>query len=101
MTMELDLGPEAKKFRDEVRMFLEANQPEGLGGMDEEQAAFANTPEAKAWADKLAEHGFMCVSWPKEFGGRGLSGIEVAVLNEEFARVKVPRSEEHTSELQS
>jgi hypothetical protein len=33
----------------------------------------------------------MCVSWPKEFGGRGLSGIEVAVMNEEFARVGVPR----------
>ena len=91
MTMEIDLGPEAKQFRDEVRSFLKANQPEGLGGMDEETAAFANTPEATAWADKLADHGFMCVSWPKEFGGRGLSGIEVAVLNEEFARAKVPR----------
>jgi alkylation response protein AidB-like acyl-CoA dehydrogenase len=91
MTMELDLGPAAKKFRDEVRGFLEAHQPEGLDGLDDEQAAFSNTPAARAWADKLAEHGFMCVSWPKEFGGRGLTGIEVAVLNEEFARMKVPR----------
>ena len=33
----------------------------------------------------------MCVSWPTEFGGRGLSGIEVAVMNEEFARAGVPR----------
>ncbi len=91
MTMELDLGPGAKKFRDEIRMFLEANQPEGLDNLDDEQAAFANTPAARAWADKLAEAGLMCVSWPKEYGGRGLTGIEVAVLNEEFARVKVPR----------
>jgi alkylation response protein AidB-like acyl-CoA dehydrogenase len=91
MTMELDLGPAAKKFRDEVRGFLEAHQPEGLDGLDDEQAAFSNTPAARAWADTLAEHGFMCVSWPKEFGGRGLTGIEVAVLNEEFARMKVPR----------
>ncbi|MEY2470342.1 MAG: hypothetical protein QOF21_3040, partial [Actinomycetota bacterium] len=80
MTMEIDLGPEAKKFRDEVRSFLEANQPEGdLRGLDEQQVAFGNSPAAKAWADKLAENGFMCVSWPKEFGGRGLTGIEVAV----------------------
>ena len=71
MTMELDLGPDAKKFRDEVRMFLEANQPEGLGGMDEEQAAFANTPEAKAWADQLAENGFMCVSSTAVAGSPG------------------------------
>ncbi len=91
MTMQLDLGPEAKKFRDEVRGFLEAHQPEGLDGMDAEQASFAATPATRAWGDKLAEHGFMCVSWPKEFGGRGLSGIEVAVLNEEFARAHVPR----------
>ena len=91
MTMELDLGPAAKKFRDEVRGFLEAHQPEGLDGLDDEQAAFSDTPAARAWADKLAEHGFMCVSWPKEFGGRGLTGIEVAVLNEEFSRMKVPR----------
>jgi alkylation response protein AidB-like acyl-CoA dehydrogenase len=33
----------------------------------------------------------MCVSWPTEFGGRGLTGVEVAVLNEEFARARVPR----------
>ncbi len=92
MTMELDLGPEAKKFRDEVRSFLEANQPDGdLRGLDEQQVAFGNSPAAKAWADKLADNGFMCVSWPKEFGGRGLTGIEVAVLNEEFARAHVPR----------
>ena len=33
----------------------------------------------------------MCVSWPEEYGGRGLTGIEVAVMNEEFARAGVPR----------
>ena len=92
MTMEIDLGPEAKQFRDEVRSFLEANQPEGdLRSLDEQQIAFGNNPAAKAWADKLADNGFMCVSWPKEFGGRGLTGVEVAVLNEEFARAHVPR----------
>src|SRR3954454_11217440 len=89
--MELDLGPQAKKFRDEVRGWLEANRPEELIGVDEQRASFGNSAAFKAWADKLAEAGFMCVSWPKEFGGRGLTGIEVAVLNEEFARANVPR----------
>ena len=61
MTMELDLGPEAKKFRDEVRSFLEANQPDGdLRGLDEQQVAFGNNPAAKAWADKLAEPTASC-----------------------------------------
>jgi len=46
---------------------------------------------AREWADTLSAAGYMCVSWPKEYGGRGLTGIEVAVLNEEFARANVPR----------
>ncbi|MGH9210863.1 MAG: acyl-CoA dehydrogenase family protein [Acidimicrobiales bacterium] len=89
--MELDLGPQARQFRDEVRSWLEDNRPEGLIGMDPEQAAFARSPAMAEWEDKLHQAGFMCVSWPREYGGRGLGGVEVAVLNEEFARAGVPR----------
>src|SRR4051794_22241717 len=92
MTMEIDLGPEAQKFRDELRQWLEANRPEELIGLDDERAAFgAEDGPVKAWTDKLYDAGLMCVSWPKEFGGRGLTGIETAVMNEEFARAGVPR----------
>src|SRR4051812_50100082 len=86
MPMELDLGPQAEKFRDEVRQWLEANRPEDLAGIDDERAAYGNVPGIEAWTEKLTEAGYMCVSWPKEFGGRGLTGLEVAVVNEEFAR---------------
>lgn len=92
MALEIDLGPSAKAFRDEVRGWLEANRPEDLLGVDNERAGFGvETPALKAWSQKLHEAGFMCVSWPKEYGGRGLTGVEVAVLNEEFARARVPR----------
>jgi hypothetical protein len=30
MPMEVDLGPGAETFRDELRQWLEANRPEGL-----------------------------------------------------------------------
>ena len=43
------------------------------------------------WADRLRDAGYLCVSWPTEYGGRGLSGVEVAVMNEEFARAGAPR----------
>lgn len=49
------------------------------------------TPAAREWVKKLSDNKYMCVSWPKEYGGRGLSGLEVAVMNEEFARANVPR----------
>ena len=91
MPTELDLGPSARAFRDEVRGWLEANRPEELAGVEAEQLALQRVPGAEGWARKLHEAGLMCVSWPKEYGGRGLGGVEVAVLNEEFARAGVPR----------
>jgi alkylation response protein AidB-like acyl-CoA dehydrogenase len=80
MPIEIDLGPAAQRFRTEVREWLEANKPEDGARRDD-----------RAWAKKLEEAGFLCVTWPKEYGGRGLSGVELAVLNEEFGRAGVPR----------
>ena len=91
MALELDLGPGARAFRDEVRGWLDANRPEELVGIDAEPAALGGLPGMDDWTRRLHEAGLMCVSWPKEFGGRGLTGVEVAVLNEEFARAGVPR----------
>lgn len=91
MAMEIDLGPQAAAFRDELRQWLEANRPDGLDGEDARTLMALGSPAVQEWTDTLHEAGYMCVSWPKEFGGRGLSGLEVAVLNEEFARAGVPR----------
>lgn len=91
MTLELDLGPQARKFRDELRQWLDANAPEDLIGVDADRAALATNHRLAEWAEQLARAGYMCVAWPREFGGRGLTGIEVAVMNEEFARARIPR----------
>ena len=48
-------------------------------------------PGIREWTAKLHEARLLCVAWPKEYGGRGLTGIEVSVLNDEFARAGVPR----------
>jgi len=100
--MELDLGPKARAFRDELRQWLEANKPDPEAQEAIEADSGVESPrrgrrglgmgrEWQEWADKLHRAGYLCVSWPKEYGGRGLSGIEVAVMNEEFARAGVPR----------
>jgi len=91
MALELDLGPAAQAFRTEIREWLEANKPKELIGVSTDMVTRGRYPGASEWAAKLTEAGYMCVSWPKEYGGRGLTGIEVAVLNEEFARANVPR----------
>ncbi len=91
MPLELDLGPAAEKFRSELRDWLEANKPAELVGMSSDIAQRSDIPAVREWAEKLTAAGYMCVSWPKEYGGAGLTGVEVAVLNEEFARARVPR----------
>jgi hypothetical protein len=91
MPLELDFGPAAEAFRAEIREWLEANKPQELIGVNAEEAQRQRNPALSAWAKKLTEAGYMCVAWPKEYGGRGLTGVEVAVLNEEFARANVPR----------
>jgi alkylation response protein AidB-like acyl-CoA dehydrogenase len=89
--MEIDLGPRARKFREEVRDWLGANAPDELVGVPTERLIYERPPGIEEWTDTLAAAGYLCVAWPREFGGRGLSGVEVSVMNEEFARAGVPR----------
>jgi alkylation response protein AidB-like acyl-CoA dehydrogenase len=86
----LDYEDETSEFRAEVRAWLESNLPEGwLSGevlmTPEESAAFR-----KEWNEKLQQAGWICASWPKEYGGRGLSVLENIVLTEEFGRARAP-----------
>jgi len=92
MPLEIDLGPKAKEFRNELRGWLEANRPDELVGVDAERMMLGDAPAIREWTAKLSDAGYLCVSWPKEFGGRGLTGVEVSVMNEEFARAGVPRA---------
>ena len=53
------------------------------------------TPEERRkfqeeWTQKLFDGGWICASWPTEYGGKGLSTMESVVLNEEFARAGAP-----------
>jgi hypothetical protein len=92
MAMEIDLGPAAARFRDELRQWLAAHGPDGLDPeAGERPMPERGGPGLRAWARTLHEAGYMCVSWPRDYGGRGLTGVEVAVMNEEFARAGVPR----------
>lgn len=44
----------------------------------------------RAWEDEVVLGGWNCLSWPKEYGGRGLGAIEEFVFAEECARAGVP-----------
>lgn len=95
----IELTGSARSFQEEVREWLRANAPAELKGMRGSETD-ANLTHLKsddlqravqAWTEKLHKAGYMCVHWPREYGGRGLSMVEVALLNEEFHRADVPR----------
>ncbi len=88
--MDLSYPASTEPFRAEVRAWLEAHLPqgwfdEGFSMTDEERAAFN-----ESWIAQLFEGGWICASWPTEYGGKGLSIIEQVVATEEFARAGAP-----------
>jgi alkylation response protein AidB-like acyl-CoA dehydrogenase len=88
--MDLTYPPEAESFRTEIRAWLEENLPAGwfepgfkLEGDDRKRFN-------EEWPKKLYAGGWICATWPKEYGGKGLSTMEGVVLAEEFARARAP-----------
>jgi alkylation response protein AidB-like acyl-CoA dehydrogenase len=88
--MDLTYPPEAEEFRKEIRAWLEENLPEGWGTPGFEMDAEERKRFGKEWTKKLYDGGWICASWPEEYGGKGLTTMEAVVLNEEFARVGAP-----------
>jgi alkylation response protein AidB-like acyl-CoA dehydrogenase len=87
--MNLDYPPEAEEFRAEVRAVLAAELPAGWSGM----GAIADPDDYDAfverWRATLARHRLLGITWPQEYGGRGLSRLHQVVLVEELARAGV------------
>ena len=102
--MDLDLGPEIAEFRAETQDWIAANAPDGLteladwnmavtagGYRGEELARAAHDQKYAEWETRLADARLICPQWPAEFGGQGMDGVRLAVLNEEFHSARVPR----------
>lgn len=87
--MDLNDTPEQAAYRAEVRAWLEQNAshaPTTRGRGDEEGAVEAH----RAWQRRLAEGGFVGVTWPAEHGGQGKGPLHQVVINQEIARAGVP-----------
>jgi alkylation response protein AidB-like acyl-CoA dehydrogenase len=87
--MDLTYPPEAETFRAEIRDWLEEHLPEGWFDDDFHMSAEQRREFNKAWTRTLYEGGWICATWPTEYGGKGLSTMEAVVLNEEFHRAGV------------
>ena len=88
-------------FREQVRAWLaehlagEWASVRGLGGSGQGEHAY---DDRLAWNRHLAEHGWTCLGWPEEHGGRGLSLTQQAIFHEEYARADGPELVNHLGE---
>jgi alkylation response protein AidB-like acyl-CoA dehydrogenase len=86
-------------FRAETRSWVEANAPASLRGMgnDPLHGVWGGkrfqfpSPDAKSWLERAAAKGYTAPTWPKEYGGGGLSAEEAKVLGQEIARLRLPQ----------
>ncbi len=88
--MDLTYPPEAEEFRIEIRQWLERNLPagwfdDGFSMTDDERGEWL-----EQWTATLFEGGWICATWPTEYGGKGLTTMQGVVLSEEFARAGAP-----------
>jgi alkylation response protein AidB-like acyl-CoA dehydrogenase len=83
--MDLTLTTEEQSFRDEVRAWLNENDPGPEPDGEEAKFEFR-----RAWQRQMHDAGWAGISWPKEYGGRGATLIEQAIFSEEMSRAKAP-----------
>ena len=91
--MDFKLTPEQTSFRDEVRSWLKKNLPKDWS---DRMRIGSDVPRPEVydflrkWQRQMYEAGFVGVTWPKEYGGRGLTFVEEMILHEEIALTKAP-----------
>ena len=78
------------QFRQETRQWLLDNCPDGARGPGQipwGSSKVSLEPAAQQWLARMAEKGWTVPTWPKEYGGAGLSRDEYLVLMEELRRI--------------
>ena len=93
MDFSLPYTEEQEAFRKEVRTWLGHNVPEGL--QDPVDSRDFTLELNERWRDVhkgLAKQGWLYPTFPKEYGGGGLTGDHETIINEEMHRAGVPNS---------
>jgi len=81
---------DAEEFRAEIRAWLEDNLPSGWFEPGFEMTDDERREFNAQWPAKLFAGGWICATWPTEYGGKGLTTMQGVVLAEEFARARAP-----------
>ena len=82
----LEFGPAERALRAEIRGWLPAHLP----AQPLPEDYYERIRALRDWQASLARAGFMGLSWPEKYGGRGLGIAAEAVLAAELARAGAP-----------
>ncbi|MBW3562034.1 MAG: acyl-CoA dehydrogenase family protein [Actinobacteria bacterium] len=80
--------PEEAEYRAEVVDWLESTLPDLPGAPEGDHEA--RVENARWWQEKMYEGGWAGITWPEEYGGRGLTIVHEAIFNEESAKRDAP-----------
>ena len=90
--MDFEFAPEERRFEAEVERFLEAERsPDVMDAHPEQLSQTVDSPAKRAFMRKLAERGWLGMSWPKQYGGQEQPGIYDFMLTEALSRVGAPQ----------
>ena len=82
---------ELSEFREEVAQWLSSNCPDGAKGPGQISMGSSKITlesDVKLWLERCSERGFTAPTWPKEYGGGGLSPQEAKIVFEEMAEIR-------------
>ena len=92
--MDLQFSDEAIQFRDELRAWLKDNLPrpyiEEVRNSDASEDSLVEV--RRNFQKKLNDAGYIGMGWPTEWGGRGATDVEEAILHAELAAADAPLS---------
>ena len=86
--MHLALTPAQEAFRNEVRAYFSGVMTPEIRSKQMRYDLDSDT--YKALIRRIGADGWLCVSWPPEYGGRGLSAVEQFLYYDEIQRLGVP-----------
>lgn len=82
--MDFGYSPEEEAFRVRLGQFLDRELTEEIARQNWEDLGVG--PEAREFSRKLWANGFLGMSWPKEYGGQGLSPNYEFILIDELGK---------------
>ena len=89
--MDLAFNEKELAFQKEVREWIAANMPTEVAEESRRsRTSHVSKERLLQWQKKLAERGWLCPNWPKEYGGPGWTSTQKFIFEMEIARADSP-----------